>query len=254
MLLPRVIVVLLLKDSELYKGINFKDYKYIGDPINAVQIFNTKEVDEILFLDITATKENRITSPQFIQQVADQCLMPFSVGGGIKSVDDVKTIIAAGAEKVCLNTYALENENLITESAKIFGAQSIIVSIDIKKNWRGHYHVYSRCGSKLISKDLFATVKNIENAGAGEIVINNIDLDGTMQGFDLEILSKVVEIINIPVIACGGAGKEKHLKEAIEISHVSAAAAGSLFVFHGPRRAVLISYPDEKSLEYIRGS
>jgi cyclase len=253
MLLPRIIPVLLLQGKGLVKGINFKDHRYVGDPINAVQIFNTKQVDELIFLDISATKENRLPDLDLVQSISDQCLMPFSLGGGIKSLEDSKRILNAGAEKVCLNTYALENPNLISDISRVFGNQSVVVSIDVKKSLFGKYQVFSRCGTKLVSKDIIATLKQVQESGAGEIMINNIDKDGICEGYDLDLLSEVTANSKVPVIACGGAWENQHLKDAIEKANVSAVAAGSKFVFHGRRKAVLISYPSLDELVGIRG-
>lgn len=253
MLLPRVIPCLLLKGLGLVKGVQFKDHRYIGDPMNAVQIFNTMEADEMLFLDILATAENRIPDLDLIQKIADQSLMPFGVGGGIQNVTHIRDILKAGAEKVCLNTYALKNPDLITEAANIFGRQSLVVSIDIKKHKKGHYEVYTNCGTELFSEDLQGICNLMQAKGAGEILLNSIDRDGTMQGYDLEIIGQIAQRVKVPLIVCGGAGHLDDLKEAIHVGHASAAAAGSMFVFHGPRRAVLISYPDKKELQTIRG-
>ncbi|MBI2463491.1 imidazole glycerol phosphate synthase subunit HisF [Candidatus Peregrinibacteria bacterium] len=279
MLLPRVIPCLLLKGKGLVKGVKFKDHRYIGDPINAVQIFNTMEVDELLFLDILATQEKRIPDLDLIQKIADQCLMPFGVGGGIQNVSQIRDILSSGAEKVCLNTSALENPDLIKEASEIFGRQSIVVSVDIKKNNGGtsekrnfgnenakirakvcfseipkeSYDVYIHCGTKVFSDDLAKVIRLVEEKGAGEILLNSIDRDGTMEGYDLDIIRKVAENSRIPIIACGGAGSISDLRDGIVEGHASAVAAGSMFVFHGARKAVLINYPIEEELEKIRG-
>lgn len=252
-LLPRIIPVLLLKGRGLVKGIQFKNHKYVGDPINAVQIFNTKQVDELFFLDITATKENRIPPLDLIQKIADQCLMPFGVGGGIKSVEDARAILNSGAEKVCLNSYALENPKIIEEISKTFGSQSIVVSIDIKKNFFGKTVVTTRNGKKKLKMDLIQILKVVQNSGAGEILLNNIERDGTCEGYDLEILRNVSDNVSIPVIACGGACELNHLRDGLTKGKASAVAAGSMFVLHGRRKAVLISYPDKDELIHIRG-
>jgi Imidazoleglycerol-phosphate synthase len=252
MLLPRVIPVLLLSGKGLVKGVQFDSHSYIGDPINTVQIFNAKEVDELIFLDITATAEGRIPSLEMIQRIADQCLMPFSVGGGIKTIKDIRDILSAGAEKVCINTAAMEDPAIIRQAADNFGRQSIIVSIDVRPDKNGVYGVYSRCGTKKTGADVVATARQMEEQGAGEIMLNSIDRDGTMIGYDLPLLQQVCPAVTIPVIACGGAGNNAHLREALEVGHASAAAAGSMFVFHGKRRAVLISYPDKEEMQKIR--
>ena len=253
MLLPRVIPVLLLSGKGLVKGVQFDRHSYIGDPINTVQIFNAKDVDELIFLDITATAEGRIPSLEMIQRIADQCLMPFSVGGGIKTIKDIRDILSAGAEKVCLNTTAMEDPAIIRQTADNFGRQSIIVSIDVRPDKNGVYDVYSRCGTKKTGTDVVAMAIQMENQGAGEIMLNSIDRDGTMTGYDLPLLQQVCKSVTIPVIACGGAGTLKHLQEGINIGGASAVAAGSFFVFQGSRRAVLISYPSKLELIEIRG-
>lgn len=251
MLRPRVIPCLLLRNLGLVKGVGFKDHRYVGDPINAVQIFNSKEVDEILFLDITATAENRIPSPDLIQRIADQCLVPFAVGGGIKSLADAKALLSSGAEKICLNTAALENPNLIRQIADTFGSQSVIVSIDIKKGFWGRYDAYIRCGSQKISGSPIELARLAEDHGAGEVLITSIDRDGTRQGYDLDLIRSVSESVSIPTIAGGGAGSYEDLTLALRDAKADAVAAGSLFVFHGRRQAVLISYPSAEEHDTI---
>jgi imidazole glycerol-phosphate synthase subunit HisF len=253
MLLPRVIPVLLLSGKGLVKGIHFGNHSYIGDPINTVQIFNAKEVDELIFLDITATTEKRIPSLDVIQRIADQCLMPFSVGGGIKTIKDIRDILNAGAEKVCINTAVMENPAIISQAANNFGRQSLIVSIDVKPDQKGVYDAYSHCGTIKTGRDAVAVARQMADLGAGEIMINSIDRDGTITGYDLPLIQQVCQSVSIPVIACGGAGSLKHLQEGIKIGGASAVAAGSFFVYQGSRRAVLISYPSKQELMDIRG-
>jgi len=253
MLLPRIIPVLLLSGKGLVKGIQFQNHVYIGDPVNAVQIFNTKEVDEILFLDILATRENRIMSPDYIQQIANQCLVPFGVGGGIRTLEDAHAILSSGAEKVCLNTAAMHNPKLIGEIANRFGRQSVVVSLDVRRTRSGTYEAYASCGTQRVSTDAVQLAKQLESAGAGEILVNSIDRDGTGSGYDLEILRQVRDIVHIPVIGSGGAGTLDHLKQGLQEGRASAAAAGSQFVLHGKRRAVLISFPSKEELITIRG-
>jgi imidazole glycerol-phosphate synthase subunit HisF len=245
---PRVIPVLLLKAKGLVKSQNFDRYRYIGDPINTVKIFNDLEADELIFLDITATKEGRTISLDLVKDIGDEAYMPFAVGGGIHRVEEIGQLISAGAEKVVLNTATANNPALIGEAAKLFGSQSIVVSIDVKKKWLGKYQVFACSGSKGIKTALIDYVKEVEAAGAGEIMINSIDRDGMMNGYDLELIGSVAEAVSIPVIACGGAGKIEDLAQAVLKGGASAAAAGSMFVFHGPRRAVLINYPERKEL------
>lgn len=251
MLQVRVIPALLLKGKGLVKTIKFKDSTYLGDPINAVKIYNEKEVDELVFLDITATKEKRKPSPAYITQIANECFMPFGYGGGITSLDEVKEIIKAGAEKVVLNSSAVTNPKLVRESADMIGSSSVVVSIDAKKKLFGKYEVFTESGTKASGLEPVLHAKNMEKFGAGELIINSIDKDGTMEGFDLELVKQVSEAVSIPVIACGGAGKLSDFSEAVKIGKASAVAAGSMFVFHGKKRAVLINYPTRNELENL---
>ena len=251
MLIPRVLPCLLLQGEGLVKGIHFKDFRYIGDPINAVRLFSKHEVDEIIFLDISATKENRILDPNIVSEIADESFMPFTIGGGIRSVDDIRTLVNAGAEKVAINTSAVENPELIKEAAGIFGTQSIVVSIDVKKNWLGKYNVYTNCGTKKTDLEPVAFAKQMQEYGAGEILVNSIDKDGTMSGYDINITRQISDAVNIPVIACGGGGKVEDFKEVVIEGGASAAAAGSYFVFHGKKRGVLISFPEKEELEVV---
>ncbi len=247
---PRVIPCLLLKDQGLVKTIKFKDPTYVGDPINAVKIFNDAKADELVFLDITATLENRITDLNVIRNIGDEAFMPFAVGGGIKTVDHAKDIIGAGAEKVVINSSAVENPQVITDIAEIFGRQSIIGSIDVKKNGAG-YKVCVNSGQKNTERDPISIAEQMEEAGAGEILINSIDLDGTQKGYDIQLIKLISDSVSIPVIAAGGAGKESDFFDAVNDGGASAVAAGSLFVFIGRKRAVLINYPDRDELEEI---
>jgi cyclase len=253
MLRPRVIPILLLRGEGLVKGIQFKDYRYVGDPMNAIKIFNEKEVDELIFLDILATKENRIPRLDYIGKIADECYMPFGVGGGIKNVEEIRRILYAGAEKVSINTAAVENPALIKEAANQFGSQSVVVSIDVKKRWGGSNNVYTHAGSKQTKLEPVRWAVRAAELGAGEILLNSIDRDGMMQGYDLELIAQVASAVDVPVIACGGAGKVEDLGEAVYRGGASAVAAGSMFVFHGRKRAVLINYPTQEELEDVFG-
>jgi cyclase len=251
MLIPRVIPCLLLKDKGLVKTVKFKNPKYVGDPINAVRIFNEKEVDELIFLDITATIEKRPPPIDVISQISDECLMPLTFGGGISTVDQVKQVLNAGAEKVSINTSAVENPILIKEASENFGSQSIVVAIDVKKKLFGKYEVFTHDGTRGTGLDPVQFSQKMEEYGAGEILINSIDRDGTMQGYDINLIKLITTAVNIPVIACGGAGKVHDFSEALLTGGASAVAAGSLFVFYGKRRAVLINYPTKKELEFL---
>ena len=243
----RVIPVLLIQNGGLVKSIRFKNHKYVGDPINAVKIFNEKEVDEIAIIDISATKARRSPNIEKIAEIAGEAFMPLAYGGGISNIDQIKDILYAGAEKVILNTSALDNLGLIAEAANRFGNQSIVVSIDVQKNWLGQYRVYRNCGSQSTGLDPVAFAKQMEAAGAGELLLTSIDRDGTFEGFDLELIRNVTAAVSIPVIVCGGAAEVAHFRQAVE-SGASAVAAGSMFVFQRPHRAVLISYPSQQTL------
>jgi cyclase len=243
MLMPRIMPCLLLKGRGLVKGEKFKAHKYVGDPINAVRIFNDKEVDELLFLDITATQEKRIPPLDLIQTIADQCLMPFGVGGGIRTVDDAREILARGAEKVCLNTAAVETPSVVSEIANRFGSQSVIVSIDVKLSLLNKYRVRTHCSRKKTHLHPVEFAQLMEKHGAGEILLNDIDRDGTMLGYNIPLIKEVASAVSVPVIVCGGAGKYCDLAAPITHAGASAVAAGSLFVFHGRRKAVLLNYP-----------
>ena len=245
----RIIPCLLLKNHGLVKTIKFSNPSYVGDPINIVRIFNDKEVDELVFLDISATIEKREIPFHRISQIAEECFMPLGYGGGIRHLEDVKEILSLGVEKVIINTYAIENPTFIRKSADLVGSQSVVVSIDVKRNFLGKYHVYTHGGSKNTGVDPVTHAVNMEAAGAGELLLNSMDRDGTMTGFDLDLIKRVTEAVNIPVVACGGAREKIDLVKAIKKGGAAAAAAGSMFVFHGKHRAVLISYPNQEMIQ-----
>jgi imidazole glycerol-phosphate synthase subunit HisF len=244
----RVIPVLLLQKGGLVKSVKFKDHKYVGDPINAVKIFNEKEVDEIVVLDISATAEKRPPNLSQVKDLASEAFMPLAYGGGITSLQEIKELITCGVEKVVLNTAAYKNPSLITEGAKWVGSQSIVVSIDVKKNIWGKYKVHVQSGSKQIETDVLTYAKQAEEAGAGEIFLNSIDKDGTFEGYDELLIQMVASAVHIPVVAIGGAGQIRDFTNAVH-KGASAVAAGSLFVFQRPHRAVLISYPSQNDLK-----
>jgi imidazole glycerol-phosphate synthase subunit HisF len=248
---PRVIPVLLLRNLGLVKSVRFKDHRYIGDPINAVKIFNDKKADELVFLDISAARENRCIPIEFVHKVGDEANMPFAVGGGINTIENIRSILNYGAEKVIINTEAHQNPDFIKKAADSFGSSTITVCIDIKKKLFGKEKIYSAGGGKEIHTDPVSFAQKMEEYGAGEIIIQSIDKDGSYEGYDLELTKKISESLTIPVIALGGAGKYSHFKDAVNIGMASAAAAGSIFVFHGPRKAVLISYPSKQELKDI---
>ena len=247
----RIIPSLLLKDKGLVKGVNFSNYKYVGDPINAVRIFNDKKVDELFFFDISATEENREISFSLIEKLANECFMPFAVGGGINSIEYISKLIKLGVEKVSINTHAVENPNFISKCAGIFGSQAIVVSIDVIKNNNGKYNIVTNSGKKKQGVCPLDHAKIMEQKGAGELVVTSIDKDGTQNGYDKELISMITEAVSIPVIAGGGAGELNHFVELHKELNVSAATAGSFFVFHGKLNAVLISYPTKAQLRSL---
>ncbi|MEM7102343.1 MAG: AglZ/HisF2 family acetamidino modification protein [Bacteroidota bacterium] len=245
----RVIPVLLIQNGGLVKSIKFKKHKYVGDPINAVKIFNDKEVDEIAILDISASKEKRAPNIEKIKEFAAEAFMPMAYGGGITTLDQIKRILFEGVEKVVLNTSALKSPDLITQGAGQFGSQSIVVSIDVKKTLFGKYKVMGNCGMKSTGLDPVQFAQKMEKAGAGEIFLTSVDRDGTYDGYDIDLIQQVADSVNIPVIACGGAAKVPDFYTAVSKGKASAVAAGSLFVFQGPHRAVLINYPPQEQLK-----
>lgn len=246
---PRVIPVLLLKDNGLVKTSKFQTPTYIGDPINAVKIFNDLEADELVFLDIDASQQNRTIPLRLVKQIGDEAYMPFSVGGGIKSVEQIRRIIENGAEKVVLNTSAIENPELVKLASEICGSQSIIVSIDAKKIGDMTYEVYTYGGTKPTGLDPVTVALMMQRLGSGEILINSIDRDGTKMGYDIDLVASISSAVRIPVIAMGGAGSLNDFLKAVKDGGASAVGAGTLFVFIGKKNAVLINYPEKAELE-----
>lgn len=244
----RVIPTLLLDKIKLVKTVQFKNPTYVGDPINAVKIFNEKEVDELILLDISATAEKRKPNIEFISKIASECFMPLCYGGGIKNIDEVKELLNMGVEKIVINTSTIENPSLITETAKLFGSQSAVVSLDVKKNFFGKYQVYTNGGKQNTKFSPVEFAMEMEQRGAGEIVLNSIDRDGTYKGYDVELIRQVAHTINIPLIASGGARNVDDFADAIKCG-ASAVTAGSMFVFHGKHRAVLINFPSQEEFK-----
>ena len=251
MAIIRIIPVLLLKNSGLVKTRQFKDPKYIGDPINAVKIFNEKEVDEIIFLDILATAEKKTIQLQLLEQIAGECFMPLSYGGGIKNLEDIRQVLQIGVEKVILNTAAVENMSLVKDAVDKFGSSTICISIDVKKNFWGKYEVYTHGGKINTRLDPLQVAIDADKAGAGELMITSIDQEGTSKGYDLSLIKNITDNVSVPVIASGGAGSIQDLQKAVIETGVSAVAAGSMFVFQGKHRAVLITYPSADELQKI---
>lgn len=247
----RVIPVLLLKNLGLVKSVKFKNYRYIGDPINAVKIFNDKKADELVFLDINASKENRLISLEFVHKVGDEANMPFAVGGGIKTIKDIRSILENGSEKVVINTAAFENPEFIKEAVEAFGSSTIVVCLDVKKNFAGKYQLVYKHGEKKVKENPVEFAQKMEEYGAGEIIIQCVDKDGTYEGYDIELVKLISRTVTIPVVALGGASKYDDFSLAVKEGYASAVAAGSLFVYHGPRRAVLISFPTRDEIKDI---
>lgn len=253
MLKPRLIPCLLLHQGGLVKTVNFKNPIYVGDPINAVKIFNEKEVDELMVIDIDATVLSREPNYKLIKDIARECRMPLSYGGGIKTLDQAKRIIGLGVEKVAISSVAVESPELIKEMSCEIGSQSVVVVLDIKQIL-GEYKIYTHNCQKTCDKNLLNFVKNCEDYGAGEIVINFIDNDGVMQGYDLDFAKKVMDEVSIPMTFLGGAGSLNHIGQLYSRLGIVGAAAGSLFVFKGIYKAVLINYPSrvEREMLYVK--
>jgi imidazole glycerol-phosphate synthase subunit HisF len=251
MKIKRIIPTLLLRNRGLVKTVKFRDSVYVGDPINTVRIFNEKEVDEIFFLDIDATNLKKEPPYDLIQDIASECFMPFAYGGGINSLSQIERIIKSGAEKIIINSGAFAVKNLIEEAVRQFGSSTIAVSIDVKKEFLRGYIVYINGGKLSTGKNPVEYAIELENKGVGEILVNSVDRDGTMEGYDLDLIKSVSRSVRLPVIACGGAGKMSDFGAAFTEGGASAVAAGSFFVFHGKRRAVLITYPDYSEISQI---
>ena len=248
MVRTRVIPCLLLKGRGLVKTVKFDNPRYVGDPINAVRIFNEKEVDELMFLDIEATADDREPHYDIISQLASECFMPLSYGGGLRNIDQIKKILRLGVEKVVLNSSAVSTPEFIRDASNVVGNQSVVVSIDFKRNLMGRYVMYTHGGRKKVHLDPLSHAMTMEKMGAGELLLNSIDRDGTMRGYDIGFIKKISDKVDIPVIACGGAGSLFHLSEAVNGGGASAVSAGSMFVFHGKHRAVLINFPTQEEL------
>lgn len=245
---PRLIPCLSIINQDLVKTTRFKNPRYLGDPINAVKIFNDKGVDELCILDITASKEDRGPQMEYLQDIASEAFMPLSYGGGITNIDQMQKLFHMGYEKVIVNTAFYQNPHLITAAADLAGSQSIVVSIDVKNEIFGKKYCYSTDGTVRVGKDPVVIAKKAEDLGAGEILLNSISNDGVMEGYDLKLVKSVSEAVNIPVIACGGAGSILDFKKVLREGKAHAAAAGSLFVYYGSEKAVLINVPEEEEL------
>ena len=251
MLRTRVMPCLLLKDGALVKTIRFKKPSYIGDPINAIRIYNEKEVDELVFLDISATKNRRGPDFQVISDIASECFMPVTYGGGVHDLAEVRELFRLGIEKVAINTCAIENPDFVSQIADRFGSQSVVASIDVRRKSGGRYEALIRGGEQLTGLDPVELALRLQKAGIGEILLTSIDRDGTYEGYDIELVKRVTDAVSVPVIACGGAGTIQDFRAAVEQGGASACAAGSMFVYFGRNRAVLVNFPLRSELESV---
>lgn len=247
MLRPRIIPCLLIQDGGLVKTVQFKNPKYVGDPINAVKIFNEKEADELMVLDIDATTQGVEPNYQKIAYLAAECRMPLCYGGGVRTAQQAKKIISLGVEKVSISSAVLERPELVKEIAEEIGSQSVVVVLDVKKRkFSNVYDIWTHNATRNTKRNIFDVTIEMQSMGAGEIVVNSIENDGLMNGYDIGLASKLRKSMNIPLTILGGAGSLDDMRKAVSTCGVIGVSAGSLFVFKGPYRAVLINYPDEQ--------
>lgn len=251
MLKTRIIPCLQLIDESLVKAIKFNKYGYIGDPINTVRIFNELEVDELAFLDIRASMEKRKPNLRILREIADECFMPLSYGGGITDFETGKKILSIGFEKLILNTAAVKNKKLVTQLAEHFGNQCVVASIDVKKNFFGTYQIFTTDGREKTNLDPVAWAQELEQLGAGEILLTAIDREGTWSGFDVELTQKISEAVSVPVIANGGAGNIMHIEAVVKQGGASAVALGSMVVYQKKGMGVLVNFPDREQLHKL---
>ena len=244
MLRPRIIPCLLVHNKGLVKTVQFKDPKYVGDPINAVRIFNEKQVDELTILDIDATKEGREPDYQMIEHWASECRMPLCYGGGVQTPEQAQRIFELGVEKIAISSAAMKSPELITKMAERVGNQSVVVVMDVKKKLFGGYEICTHNAKKKTGIDPVSFAKQAQELGAGEIVVNSIDQDGMMKGYDLALINKIRDAVTVPITVLGGAGSLTDIKELLNQHKIIGACAGSLFVFKGKYKAVLINYPN----------
>lgn len=252
-LLPRVIPVLLLRGRGLVKTVAFRKPVYLGDPVNVIRIFNDKEVDELTLLDIDATPRGRGPDFRLLHEIASECFMPLGYGGGISTVAQVRQLLAIGLEKVVLNARAVEDPSFVRAAADEAGSQSVVVSIDVKRRLFGGQRVVTRSGRVDTGIDPVALAEEMQRRGAGELILNSVDRDGTMKGYDLPLVRRVASAVDIPVVACGGAASAEDFGRAVA-EGASAVAAGAMFVFQGPHRGVLISFPSRPELARVFGA
>ena len=251
MVINRIIPCVLYSNGGLVKTTQFKSPNYIGDPINSLKLFNDMGVDELLFIDIDASKNNTPPNLKLVREIASECFMPLTYGGGIKDLQTIEKLLKLGVEKISVNTAFLSNSNLCKAAVKEFGSSTIIGSIDVKKNIFGHYKVYDHSKSKSTKNDPIQYAKQLEERGVGEIFINNIDREGTMKGFDLNLIKMFGHAVNIPIIPCGGAGSLSDIALVFKQINITAVAAGSIFVYTGKFNAILVNFPNESQIKEI---
>jgi cyclase len=249
MLRTRVIPALLLRNESLVKTRQFGKFTYVGDPANTVRIFNELEVDELIFLDITATREKRTPNLKVLADIANECFMPLGYGGGIRTLDQAKSVFDIGFEKVAINSHAVENPRIVTQIATVYGSQAVIGSIDVKKDFWGRSKVYVESGRRRTALDPVAWAKELEALGAGEILLTSIDREGTWDGFDVELVKSITAAVGVPVIAQGGAGNLDHIEAVVKQGGASAVAVGSMVVFQKKGMGVLVNFPEHRDLE-----
>lgn len=245
----RVIPCLLIRGNGLVKTRRFKDPVYVGDPVNAMRVFNDKEVDEIVVLDIDASRLGREPNYELIAEMAGEAFMPLAYGGGVRRLDQIRQLIRSGIEKVVINSAATESVDVICRAVEVFGSQAIVGAVDVKRNLLGGYRVVTKSATVDARVGLDEHIRNLIAAGVGEVFLNSVDRDGMMAGYDIPLIRSVSQNVRVPVVACGGAGTVEHLAQAVREGGASAVAAGSMFVFHGKHRAVLISYLNPAELE-----
>jgi cyclase len=248
MLRPRVIPTLLLRDESLVKTVRFGSFAYIGDPRNTVRIFNELEVDELAFLDITATRDNRVPNLELLAQIADECFMPLAYGGGIRSVEQARQILSVGYEKLVVNSHAVEEPSVVSELAEQFGSQAVVASIDVRRDERGRPTVWTRSGTRATGLDAVEWAREVERRGAGEIMLTAIDREGTWSGYDIELVRAVSASVQIPLIANGGAARVEDIGAVVRQGGASAAAVGSMVLFQREGMGVLVNFPSPEKL------
>lgn len=243
--------MLLLQKNGLYKTVKFKNPRYIGDPINSVRIFNEKEVDELAFIDISATPMAKGPDFELLDQIASEAFMPMAYGGGITTIEQVKRVLSLGFEKVIFNASAFDFSDVLKQTAVTYGAQAVVGCVDARRTLFGKYELYTHSGKRKRKVTLVEHLQRLNELGVGEILVNSVDRDGTMSGYDLDLIKLVSSNCSVPVIACGGAGSLQDFESAVKSAGASAVAAGSMFVYKGVHRAVLINYPERSELKAL---